>query len=68
MAEKKEGKGAAIKNWFKGVKSELKKIVWPTGNKIIKDSVIVIVSVAIVSAFLSVINWVFHLVLEKLLG
>ena len=70
MADKKE-KGkffAGIGTWFKGVKSELKKIIWPTPNKILKDTGIVIITVAIVAAFLSVLNWVFHLGIEKLLG
>ena len=67
MAEKKKF-GAGIANWFKGVKSEMKKIVWPAPKKIVKDAIIVIVTVAVVSAFLSVINWVFHSGLEQLLG
>ena len=70
MADKKEkGKfGASLAGWFRGVKSEFKKIIWPTPNKIVKDTGIVIVTVAIVAAFLSVLNWVFHLGIEKLLG
>ncbi len=70
MADKKEKKsfGAGIVNWFKGVKSELKKIVWPTFNKIVKDSTVVVVMVVIVAALLSILNWVFHFGIEKLLG
>ncbi len=70
MADKKEKKkfGAGIANWFRGVKSEFKKIIWPTPNKIVKDTGIVIITVAIVAAFLSVVNWVFHIGIEKLLG
>jgi len=70
MAEKKEKAkfGAAFTAWFRGVKSEFKKISWPTPNKIAKDTGIVLVTVAIVAAFLSVLNWVFHLGIEKLLG
>ena len=70
MADKKEKKsfGAGIVNWFKGVKSELKKIVWPTFNKIVKDSTVGVVMVVIVAALLSILNWVFHFGIEKLLG
>lgn len=70
MAEKKDKKkfGTRIAAWFKGVKSEFKKIIWPTSNKIVKDTGIVIITVAIVAAFLSVVNWVFHFGIEKLLG
>lgn len=70
MADKKEKVkfGTRIANWFRGVKSEFKKIIWPTPNKIAKDTGIVIITVVIVAAFLSVLNWVFHLGIEKLLG
>ena len=70
MAEKKEKVkfGTKIATWFKGVKSELKKIIWPTLDKIVKDTGIVIITVAIVAAFLSIVNWVFHFGIEKLLG
>ena len=70
MAEKKDKKkfGAGMAAWFKGVKSEFKKIIWPAPNKIAKDTGIVIITVAIVAAFLSVVNWVFHFGIEKLLG
>lgn len=70
MAEKKEKSkfGAGISTWFRGVKSEFKKISWPTPDKIAKDTGIVIATVAIVAVFLSVLNWVFHLGIEKLLG
>ena len=70
MADKKEKRkfGAGIASWFKGIKSELKKIIWPAPNKIVKDTVIVLVTVAIVAAFLSLLDWVFHFGIEKLLG
>ena len=70
MADKKEKKkfGAGIVNWFKGVKSEFKKIIWPAPNKVVKDTVIVLVTVAIVAAFLSLLDWAFHFGIEKLLG
>lgn len=70
MAEKKDKKkfGAGIAGWFRGIKSEFKKIIWPTPNKIVKDTGIVLVTVVIVAAFLSVVNWVFHFGIEKLLG
>ncbi len=70
MADKKEKVkfGTRIAGWFRGVKSEFKKIIWPAPNKIVKDTGIVIVTVAIVAAFISICNWVFHLGIETLLG
>lgn len=68
MAKEKKKFGAGIANWFKGVKSEFKKIIWPSFNKIIKDSGIVIITVAIVAVILSILAWVFNFGIEKLIG
>ena len=34
------------KGFFKGIKSELKKVVWPTKNRLINNTVLVIVLIA----------------------
>ena len=65
MAEEKVKKnffkslGASCVSWFKGTKAEFKKIIWPTPKKIVKDTTIVIVTVIIVGAFISLLNWIF---------
>ncbi len=65
MAEEKAKKGFfkslgnACTSWFKGTKAEFKKIIWPTPEKIAKDTMIVIVSVIVVGAFISLLNWIF---------
>ena len=66
--EKKQGFFAKIAKWFKGIKSEIKKIIWPTPKKIGKDTLVVIVSVLVVGAFLSVVNWVLHYGVDKLIA
>lgn len=48
------------KGFFKGIKSELKKVVWPTKNQLINNTVLVILLIA---AF-SVIILGFDLVLD----
>ncbi len=65
MAEDKAKKGffkkigSAAIGWLKGVKAEFKKVIWPTPKKIAKDTLIVIVSVIVVGAFISLLNWIF---------
>lgn len=65
MAEDKAKKGffksfgGSCVAWFKATKSEFKKIIWPTPEKIAKDTMIVIVSVIVVGAFISLLNWLF---------
>ncbi len=48
MAEQKKKKGffTRIKDWFRGMKSELKKVVWPTKKQTVNNSLVVLVTVA----------------------
>lgn len=55
-------------NWFKNTKAEFKKIIWPTPKKILKDTGIVIVSVIILGAFISLVQYLFHQGLTLLLN
>ncbi|MBE6819171.1 MAG: preprotein translocase subunit SecE [Ruminococcaceae bacterium] len=53
-ADKKSSKNAKkpnkIASWFKGFWSEVKRIVWPDGKTVFRNTVIVIVVVAIAAA------------------
>ena len=49
-SEKKAKPGifARIGKWFKEMKSELKKVVWPSGKQLVNNTVVVLVAVLIV--------------------
>jgi preprotein translocase subunit SecE len=53
-----------IKTFFKEVKIELKKVVFPTREEVIGNTKVVLVLVIVVAVFLGVID----LVLSKLIG
>ena len=53
--------GGAICRYFRELKSELRKVVWPTPKQVAKNTLIVIAAVLIVGAFI----WVYDLVFEK---
>lgn len=44
--------------WFREMRSELKKVVWPTPKQTANNSVIVVISVLIVGAFIWLFDWV----------
>ena len=48
----------AIARYFRELKSELKKVVWPTPKQVVKNTLIVLACVLIVGAFI----WVFDTV------
>ena len=49
---------SAICRYFRELKSELKKVVWPTPKQVLKNALIVVACVLIVGVFI----WVFDLV------
>ena len=57
-SEKKPGFFARIGKWFKEMKSELKKVQWPTKKQTVNNTAIVIACVLIVGLFI----WVFDFI------
>jgi preprotein translocase subunit SecE len=55
---------ARIKNYFKGVKSELKKVNWPTRKELINYTMVVLATVGV----MVVVIWGLDLVFEKVIG
>lgn len=54
MAEtnKKESVFARIARWFREMKSELKKVVWPSKSQVIKNTLIVIACSIVIGIFI----------------
>ena len=51
----------AVCRYFRELKSELKKVVWPTPKQVVKNTLIVLASVLIVGIFI----WVFDFLAGK---
>ena len=68
-AEKKSEKPPVtqrIARWFREMRSELKKVVWPTPKQLANNTLIVIVAVLIVGAVIGALDAVFLLGLDWL--
>ena len=65
MAEKKENwfkkTWGAVCKYFRELKSELKKVTWPTPKQVAKNTLIVVACVLVVGAFI----WVFDFVANE---
>lgn len=59
MEQAKKNIGSRIVNWAKEIKSELKKVVWPSFAKVRKNTVIVIIYVLLVGVVIMALDWVF---------
>ena len=56
MSEKKTSK---VKEFFKGVKGEFKKIVWPSFSSVAKNTAVVVVFCIIIGALIWVLDMLF---------
>ena len=66
--DKKPGFFARVGRWFREMKSELKKVSWPTGKDTLKNVGTVIACVIIVGVFIWVFDWLTHAVIDALLN
>ena len=57
---KKEKKSGKVSNAWKGFKSELKKIVWPTWKQVLKNAGIVVVIVGICAIAIGALDMAFR--------
>ncbi|ANZ95063.1 MULTISPECIES: preprotein translocase subunit SecE [Brochothrix] len=48
---------ASKQGFFKGVKSELGKVVWPTGKEVINYTTIVVFTVVFLALFFMLTDW-----------
>jgi len=56
------------KSWFKGLKAEFKKIVWPDKETLAKQSVAVIGVTVILGVVIYLLDYVIQLGITRLLG
>ena len=61
MSEKKT---RSIATWFREMKSELKKVVWPSASQVYKNTCIVL----IVCALFALITWVMDIIFTSGVG
>ncbi len=65
--EEKKEKSGKIKGWFKGIKAEFKKIIWPDKDKLIKETVAVVVTSVIVGFVIAALDTLIQIGFDKLL-
>ena len=57
-----------VKKYFRELRSELKKVVWPTPKQLLKNTLVVIACVLFVGVFIWVFDFVAKVGLNALLG
>ena len=59
---------AGIRRYFRELRSELKKVVWPTPKQVLKNTLIVLASVVIVGIFIWMFDFVAQFGINSLIG
>lgn len=57
-----------MKEFLKGVREELKQVIWPTREEVIKSTWIILITVIIISLFLYFVDFIFEKVFDFLVG
>ena len=57
-----------VGKWFRELKSECRKIVWPTREQTVNNTLVVLASVVIIGIFIWVLDIVFGLGIQTLLA
>ena len=50
--------GSRIARWFREMKSELKKVVWPSGKQLVNNTLVVLAAVLIVGIIVCLFDYV----------
>lgn len=66
--DKKPGFFARVGRWFREMRSELKKVSWPSAKDTMKNVGTVIACVIIVGVFIWIFDWLTHAVIDALLN
>ena len=56
MGDAANEKAPAVKSWFKGLKAEFKKIVWPDKESLGKQTVAVVIITAVLSVVIALLD------------
>lgn len=49
--------GRRLSKWFREMKSELKKVVWPGSKQLVNNTLVVLVAVIVVGAIVFLFDW-----------
>ena len=64
--QKKPGKMKRFVSYLKEMKSELKKVIWPGPKQVVNNTLVVIVTMVLSSAFIGVVDTIFKFIVGLL--
>ena len=64
----KVNKGNRIARWLREMRSELKKVQWPTWKQVLKNTGVVILCVLVIGIFIWVFDALAHMIIQALMN
>lgn len=64
----KKAKGNRVMRWLREMRSELKKVQWPSWMQVLKNTGIVLLCVLVIGVFIWVFDALAHLIIDALLN
>ncbi len=58
--------GKWLAKWFREMRSELKKVVWPSGKQLLNNTIVVLVSIVVVGVIVCLFDFVAGLGIDLL--
>ena len=59
--------GKRISKWFREMRAELKKVVWPTKKQVLQNTVVVLISVLVIGVFIWIFDYIAGSAIDVLL-
>ena len=59
---------SGIARYFRELRSELKKVVWPTPKQVLKNALVVLVCVLVVGLFICLFDFVAQFIIDALIS
>lgn len=63
----KSEKSSKMKDWFKGIKAEFKKIIWPDKDKLVKETIAVVIASLVIGFVIAALDTLIQIGFDKLL-
>ncbi len=63
----KSEKNGKKKEWFKGIKAEFKKIIWPDKDKLVKETIAVVIASLVIGFVIAALDTLIQIGFDKLL-
>ncbi len=60
--------GKRLSKWFREMRAELKKVVWPSKKQVLQNTVVVLISVLVVGVFIWIFDAISSLIVQWLIG